>query len=149
MVGQKTTGWRLKCTYEYYQTDNWIWGFSAGYAQTKGIADEGQINETEFKAGHWPIYVSPKYMFFDMDSFRPFFKGMLGIHFSDYDRKGPLGTLDSGDSGFYGGLGAGVSKKVGESVILNVEYEWAYLSNSWYKDGFFNSLMFSVGYSFY
>ena len=31
---------------------------------------------------------------------------------------------------------------------VNLEYEWAYLSNSWYRDGFINSVMLGLGFKF-
>ena len=56
--------------------------------------------------------------------------------------------IDTGDSGFYGGLGTGITINISELVLMNLEYEWAYLSNSWYRDGFMNSVMLGIGFKF-
>ena len=152
-VDENTTGWRINVLYEFNPMEaNLSHGVNFGYIRTKAtIIDAGAgSNESEFKAGHWPIYYVPKYAFLDREStFRPFIKGALGMHFSDYDIEGPLGgNLDTGDVGFIGGLGAGLNINISELALLNLEYEWVYLSNSWYRNGFINSLMLGVGFKF-
>ena len=152
-VDEGTTGWRVNILYEFAPLGgNLSHGMSFGYIHTEGTAtDQGVVSsETEFKAGHFPLYYVPKYTFLDPEStFRPFVKGALGFHFSDYDKRGPLGgTVDTGDAGFYGGLGAGITVNISELLLINLEYEWAYLSNSWYRDGFMNSAMLGIGFKF-
>ena len=91
----------------------------------------------------------PKYSFGQSESFRPFVKGALGMHFSSYDYDLPLaGNIETGDAGFYGGLGAGIAFIINTNVIINLEYEWAYLSNSWYRNGTVSSAMLGVGFKF-
>ena len=152
-VDGNSTGWRINALYEFTPMDGHLsHGISFGYIHTSAtIIDQGiGANETEFKAGHWPIYYVPKYTFLAPEStFRPFLKGALGMHFSDYDKTGPLGgSIDTGDTGFYGGLGAGFDVNLSELLLINLEYEWVYLSNSWYRDGFVNSIMVGIGFRF-
>ena len=152
-VDESTTGWRINVLYEYAPMEsNLSHGVNFGYIHTSAtIVDSGiGSTESEFKAGHWPIYYVPKYTFLAWEStFRPFIKGALGMHFSDYDISGSFGgSIDTGDTGFYGGLGAGLDINISERTLLNLEYEWAYLSNSWYRDGFINSLMLGIGFKF-
>jgi opacity protein-like surface antigen len=152
-IDGSSTGWRINVLYEYAPMEsNLSHGVNFGYIHTSAtIVDSGiGSTESEFKAGHWPIYYVPKYTFLAWEStFRPFVKGALGMHFSDYDKTGPLGgSIDTGDTGFYGGLGAGLDINISERTLLNLEYEWAYLSNSWYRDGFINSLMLGIGFKF-
>jgi len=152
-INEGSTGWRINALYEYIGMNEHVSnGVSLGYIRTGGTFDQGiGTTETEFKSGHWPIYYVPKYTFLNSEStFRPFVKGALGWHFSDYDITGPLGgDIDTGgDSGFYGGLGAGITINFSELVLINLEYEWAYLSNSWYRDGFINSVTLGIGFNF-
>ena len=152
-IDQSITGWRINALYEYISRNgNLSNGISLGYIRTEATNNDPLLGsgETKFKAGHWPIYYVPKYTFFKKEStFRPFVKGALGWHFSYYDIEGNIGgNFDTGDSGFYGGLGAGFTINVSELVLLNLEYEWAYLSNSWYRDGFMNSVMLGIGFKF-
>lgn len=144
---QSASGWRINLLYEY-APGKLSHGVAIGYIQTSATVDEGQSTETEFKAGNGPIYYVPKYTFLENDSFRPFIKGALGIAFSNYDRTGPILGVQVGDTGFYGGLGAGIYKKLGGLVSINVEYEWVYIQNSWFKNGFMNSVMAGVGFNF-
>ena len=152
-IDESSSGWRINALYEYISRNgNLSNGISLGYIRTEATNNDPLLGsgETKFKAGHWPIYYVPKYTFLKQESiFRPFVKGALGWHFSYYDIEGNIGgNFDTGDSGFYGGLGAGFTINVSELVLLNLEYEWAYLSNSWYRDGFMNSVMLGIGFKF-
>jgi len=152
-IDENSTGWRINALYEYTgMNDHLSHGLAVGYIRTEATFIDPSIgdSETELKAGHWPIYYVPKYTFLDVEStLRPFVKGALGTHISDYDRTGLLGgQIDSGDSGFYGGLGAGITINIGNLLLINMEYEWVYLANSWYKDGFMNSAMLGAGIKF-
>lgn len=146
---ENTTGWRINGLYEFTpMSGNFSQGLSFGYIHTNATVSEIGGSTTEFNAGHWPIYYAPKYTFGEK-ALRPFVKGALGWHFSSYDRKGALGLqIETGDSGFYGGLGAGLSWSIAESWLINLEYEWAYLGNSWYSNAFINSLTLGIGIKF-
>ena len=61
---------------------------------------------------------------------------------------GGAGDFSTSDSGFYGGLALGAMFNVSSTVFLNAEYEWAYLSNYYYKDGNINSIMGGIGIRF-
>ncbi|HSO87657.1 MAG TPA: hypothetical protein VLQ91_13965 [Draconibacterium sp.] len=75
-------------------------------------------------------------------------KGALGTHITGYKRTGTLTEIKSTDMGFYGGLGAGLMLNLGEKLFISAEYEWAYMSNSYYRDGFINSAMGGIGIRF-
>ena len=90
----------------------------------------------------------PKYNFGDK-AIRPYVKGALGLHISSYDLDGPLMIqLETGDAGFYGGASAGLNGAIGERFLINLEYEWAYLANTWYGNGFINSITLGLGIQF-
>ena len=148
-MDEGTSGWRINALYEFTPYEgHFSHGFSFGYISTNVTVNETPNLESELKSGHWPINYVPKYAFGNFESFRPFVKGALGMHFSDYDYSLPLGgEIDTGDAGFYGGLGAGLSIIINR-VVINLEYEWAYLSNSWYRNGTVNSAMLGVGFKF-
>ena len=145
---ESSSGWRLTGTFEYVPyTTNLSHGFTFGYVGTSStIGDETGI-DSDIKAHHFPIYYIPKYTFGDK-AVRPFVKGALGFHISSYDVQNGIDVAAGGDGGFYGGLGAGFSAKVGETILINLEYEWAYLSNSWYSNGFINSIELGLGFRF-
>ena len=52
------------------------------------------------------------------------------------------------DFGLYVDGGAGVMVLLKENIFINVEYEIAYASNSWYKDGWMNTEMGGIGFKF-
>lgn len=146
-VDESSSGWRLNGLVEYVPyTINLSHGFCFGYIGTNSTIEESGEVDSELKANHWPFYYVPKYTFGDK-AVRPFVKGAAGFHISSYNREGGF-SVETGDGGFYGGLGAGLSARVGETILINLEYEWAYLSNSWYSNGFINSLEVGVGFRF-
>lgn len=143
---QNANGWRINGLYEFNPNEGAIaHGLSIGYIGLNSSV-EG-VQSADYKTNSWPVYYAPKFMF-GGDSFSAFVKGALGMHFSSYKRTGSLAEVKTTDSGFYGGLGAGVMKDVSETVFLNLEYEWAYLGNSYYRDGFMNSIMLGLGFKF-
>jgi len=53
--------------------------------------------------------------------------------------------VTANDFGFYGGGGAGLMYFVNESVFINAEYEVAYMTNSFYRNGVMNSVLLGIG----
>ena len=148
-VSGDATGWRINGTYEYRPNGSPIaHGISIGYISVEG---DGTTNigslPTTYTSNSLPIYYAPKYLFGNK-SLEGFVKGALGMHFSDLETTTQNVRVSSNDSGFYGGLGLGGMKTFNEKFFINAEYEWAYLSNSYYKDGFMNSFMLGLGVRF-
>jgi hypothetical protein len=146
-VDTDATGFRITGLYEYVPSGGKVvHGVSFGYIGTSAeYSITGQSND--YKINSWPIYYAPKLMFGN-GSAKAFIKGALGMQFSSLKRTGTLSEIKNNDFGFYGGAGAGVMKSFGEKMFINLEYEWAYLSNTFYKDGFMNSVMLGVGVKF-
>jgi hypothetical protein len=94
-----------------------------------------------------PAYYAPK-LTFGKQSFKVYIKGALGVHFSNYKRTASLTEITDWDAGFFGGAGLGVKKIFNEKMFISLEYEWDYLSNTAYVDGFVNSAMVGVGVIF-
>jgi hypothetical protein len=139
------TGFRINGLYEFVPLGaNLAHGVSLGFIQTK--ASTGTLG-TNYTLNSWPIYYAPKYTFGN-DKIKGFLKGALGMHSSNYIRTGQIGDFESHDFGFYGGAGAGVMVFIKDKFFLNAEYEWAYLSNSYYQDGFINSIIGGIGLKF-
>lgn len=137
-------GFRINGLYEYNPSQGKIaHGLNIGYVLTKYEASQG----TDVSLRSWPVYYAPKVMLGNSDKFKFFLKGALGIHFSKYTSEGVL-SLETADTGFYGGVGAGGMLFLKENIFLNLEYEWAYLSNSWYNDGFLNTAQLGIGFKF-
>jgi hypothetical protein len=146
-VETNTSGWRINALYEFNPHEGMFahglsFGFMSNSAEYTSLAQA-----TEYKINSWPIYYAPKVMF-GKNAFKVFIKGALGLHISSLTRSGSLGDLSSNDTGFYGGASAGLMYKIGEMIFINAEYEWAYLSNSYYRDGFINSAMGGIGFMF-
>jgi len=138
------TGFRINGLYEFNpQEGSWAHGLSVGYIGTSGEAATG----AEYKINSWPIYYAPKYLI-GQGSAKGFIKGAVGLQFSGFKRTGALGELTTNDAGFYGGLGAGFMKSFNEKMFMNLEYEWAYLSNGYYVDGFMNTVSLGIGVKF-
>ena len=143
----KTTGWRINGLYEFNPGGGKIaHGFSLGYIGLSA-SDSTAAQNIEYKTHTWPVYYAPKVMFGN-DRIKGFVKGALGMHFSSYERIGGASELKTNDMGFYGGASVGAMVFLKENIFLNSEYEWAYLSNSFYRDGFMNSAMFGIGMRF-
>lgn len=141
-----SSGWRFNALYEMNPNQGSIaHGVSIGYVNTSATVAGAQ--GAEYTLTSLPIYYAPK-MMFGKDKVKAFVKGAIGMHFSSFERSGSLGDLSSSGGGFYGGLSAGGMLFLSESIFLNAEYEFAYLSSSYYKDGFLNSAMLGLGFRF-
>ena len=143
------TGWKIGGTYEYNPMGNFANGMNFGYIQTKATAQNLIGDDVNYTINSFPVYYSPKYLF-GGESFKGFVKGSLGMHFSNYKQIGPALSVESKFSGFYGGAGAGVTKTLGDTIYLNLEYEWAFMSNAYdiYRNGFMNTIVLGVGAQF-
>lgn len=146
LIDAKVTGWRLFGVYEFapYQ-NNFGHGISFGYIGTSESIN-GILNTIDYKYNAWPIYYAPRYSF-GKDKFKPFVNGALGVHFSNYKQTGFL-EISGNNTGFYGGLGGGFLFNLSEAFYIDLEYNWAYMSNSYYKNGFMNSAMLGIGIRF-
>ena len=146
-VDADTSGWRINALYETgAKGGNVLHGFSIGYIETKADYTVA-AQTTHYKFKSLPMYYAPKILF-GKKAFKGFLKGALGIHLSDYKRSGSLGDIETSDAGFYGGASAGAMFMFNEKVFANIEYEWAYLSNSYYRDGEVTSAMIGIGARF-
>ena len=59
-----------------------------------------------------------------------------------------MGDFSDVTTGFYGGASAGIMVMLSETIFINAEYEWAYMSNTYYLDRFVNSAMGGIGMRF-
>lgn len=149
-VKTNSTGWRLMGLFERNRNDGkFAHGLSFGYIGTSSTGDstliDGSSHPVEAKVNTYPIYYAPKYMF-GGEKLKGFVKGAIGLQFSNLKYTGPLGVVTRfNDWGFYGGIGAGLLLNLSEKIFINAEYEWAYMGNSYYRDGFINSVLIGVG----
>jgi hypothetical protein len=142
----KGTGWRINGSYEFNTMGGkFAHGISFGYIHVSATDGTGLQTLTS-NINSFPIYYAPKLMF-GSDKFKFFVKGALGAQFAHLERVGAI-TLSDNDMGFYGGGGAGIMFFINEKIFINVEYEIAWASNSWYKDGWMNSAMGGIGFKF-
>ncbi len=141
------TGFRINAVYEFNPgAGSFSHGFAFGYIGTS--ADFTSATATsKYDINSFPIYYAPK-LSIGKGNLKGFVKGALGTHITGFKRTGTLTEITSTDMGFYGGLGAGGSLNLGEKLFISAEYEWAYMSNSYYRDGFINSAMAGIGFRF-
>ena len=146
-VDINANGFRINGLYEFNpQAGKFAHGVSIGYIQTKA-SYTSLLQTSDYKLTTVPYYYAPK-LLFGNESFKGFIKGALGMHSSWYKRTGALGEITDNSFGFYGGIGLGATKYFNEKVFISVEYEWAYLSNAYYRDGFVNTISGGIGFSF-
>ena len=142
----KGTGFRINGLYEYNPNGGkFAHGFSFGYIGLKAEETIGQATQ-KYTINSFPIYYAPKVMF-GSEKVKAFIKGALGMQFAGLKKEG-LVSLSDNDLGFYGGGGAGVMLFIKSNIFINAEYEIAWASNSWYKDGWMNTAGGGIGFKF-
>jgi hypothetical protein len=140
---EKATGFRINGLYEYNPLNaSFAHGVSIGYIKLTSV--DGDLTST---VSSMPVYYAPKYMFGKSDKFKVFVKGALGMQFAWLKREGIVNITDN-DMGFYLGGGAGFMFFPKENFFINAEYELAYATNSWYRDGWINSASGGIGFRF-
>jgi hypothetical protein len=146
-TGTDASGWRVNLSYETGKKgSNVLHGAVIGYIETDADVSVGS-QTAHYRLKSLPVYYAPKFLF-GQKAFKGFLKGALGLHFSDYKRSGALGDISTSDTGFYGGASLGAMFYFNQKVFANIEYEWAYLSNSYYRDGEVTSAMIGLGARF-
>jgi hypothetical protein len=142
----KGTGWRINGLYELNpMSGKFAHGISFGYIGLKAEESIGQATQ-KYTINSFPIYYAPKVMF-GSDKVKAFIKGALGVQFAGLKKEGAV-ILSDNDFGFYGGGGAGVMLFIKSNIFINAEYEIAWASNSWYKDGWMNTAGGGIGFKF-
>lgn len=123
-------------------------GLSFGYIGTKAESTDG-LQTSDWKLNTYPLYYAPKVML-GSKKLKGYLKGALGLHFSGYKRTGGTtgGEVKANDTGFYGGLALGGTVALKGPLFLMVEYEWVYMSNAYYRDGFMNTINGGLGVKF-
>jgi len=142
----KATGWRINGLYELNPMEGKIaHGFSIGYISLTATEGSGQAS-IKSTINSIPVYYAPK-LIFGNEKIKGFIKGALGTQFASLKREG-LVSLSDNDFGFYGGGGAGIMIFIKENVFINGEYEIAWASNSFYKDGWISTAGGGIGFKF-
>jgi opacity protein-like surface antigen len=141
------TGWRINALYEFAPVDQKvIHGVSFGYI---GLSAEGSaaLDNSTYEIGTFPIYYAPKFMVGN-DDLKGFAKAAVGWQFSDIKRTGTALEAKSNDAGFTLGAGAGASYFLTEKVFLTAEYEFLWLQNSFFRDGYLSTVAAGLGIKF-
>lgn len=146
-VDESGSGWRLNLLYEFAPMDGKIsHGLSVGYIGFGADVTEGPYNGS-VDVNAWPIYYAPKFSF-GSDKFKGFIKGALGWQFSKIDYSGNIIGVEENDAGFAGGVGAGGMYFINNKLFLNLEYEFLWLSNSFFRDESLNTVSIGLGIQF-
>ena len=142
----KGTGWRINGLYEFNPSGSMIaHGFSFGYINLIATESAGQA-EIKSTIHSFPICYAPKVMF-GKEKIKIFIKGAIGAQFASLKREGMVDLSDH-DFGFYGGGGAGIMIFLKENIFINGEYEIAWVSNTYYKDGWISTAGGGIGFKF-
>ncbi len=145
-IDAKGTGWRINGLYEFNPMEGmFAHGASFGYINLSTTEDIGQETITAIVSS-FPLYYAPKVMFGN-ERFKGFVKGALGMQYARIKREG-LVELNDFDFGFYGGGGAGVMVFIKENIFINAEYEIAWASNTWYRNGWISTAGGGIGFKF-
>lgn len=148
------SGYRINGLYEVNPNGGKVsHGLNIGYINTKATGtNSGPAGNTSITVNSTvstvPVYYAPKVMFGKGEKFKFFVKGALGWQFGSYKYEGPAVSVKSDDSGFYGGLGAGINLNFSEKLFLNAEYEWAYMANVYYGNAYLNTAQLGLGIRF-
>lgn len=145
---ESASGYRINLVYEIEPAvGNVLHGFSVGFINVQADVVEysgGQPLDYNYSITTWPFYYAPKFLI-GKGSLQGFIKGAFGMQFSTLKLTSPTDVYTSTDAGLFAGLGAGAMKRFKGNMIVSLEYEWGYLSNSYYNDGFTHSVMLGVG----
>jgi hypothetical protein len=139
----EATGWRVDLLFEH-QAGKLTHGFGIGYIETKADYTSA-AQTTNYKLKSLPFYYAPKFLL-GKKAFKGFIKGAIGLQFSEFTRSGALGDLTADDAGLYAGVSLGVRFNFNPKVFMNLEYEWDYLSDSYYKDDYTESIILGIGF---
>jgi len=141
------TGWRINGEYAWNPNDGkFAYGIAMGYIGVSASYDDGS-NPTDYKFSTIPMYFAPRYIF-GSEKVQGFVKALLGFQLSTYERKSSTGTLTGDDNGFYGGGGAGLMFHVNDKIFIDAEYEIAYMTNNYYRNGLMQTVMAGIGIKF-
>lgn len=148
-VNLEFTGWRINGLYEFNANEGKLaHGLSIGFISLSTSESENQTDSADYKASTLPIYYAPK-LLFGSDKIKGFVKGAIGFQHTKLKRTSYFNTESEIDGwGFYGGLGAGVMFLINEKFFINAEYEFAWMTNSYYSGGIVNSVMGGIGVKF-
>ena len=143
---EQATGWRINGVYEFNpQSGKFAHGLVIGYSSIQ-VSETSGLIKTTGTISSLPFYYAPK-LFFGESNVKLFVKGALGTQFARFKREGAVELKDN-DVGFYAGGGAGLKIDLGEKMFLNAEYEIAWVSNSFYDNGWLNNALFGIGFKF-
>lgn len=142
----KGTGYRINGLFEFNPMEGkFAHGLSFGYIGLKAEEEIGGSVQ-KYTINSFPLYYAPKVMFGN-EKLKVFVKGALGMQFAGLKKEGIVSISDN-DFGFYGGGGGGVMLFLKSNIFINAEYEIAWASNSWYKDGWMNTAGGGIGFKF-
>lgn len=147
-VEEQGTGWRISADYEFNpEGGKLVHGVVLGYTSITATYTESNIDgEIKSKISSYPMYYAPKY-FFGNGKVQAFIKGAAGVQLASIKREGAV-TFSDTDGGLYLGGGGGLVLFVKDNIFINAEYEIAWVSNNYYRDGLLNSVMIGIGYKF-
>ena len=141
------TGFRIMGTYEAgpLQSKKFIHGVTTGYILASTTVNKYGA-DTDISVRTLPFCYAPKYLFGN-EKLMAYLRASVGMQFSRLKVGGLIDESDN-DFGFYGGIGGGGMAYVSKKVFFNLEYELAWMSNTFYANGYINSVQLGLGIDF-
>jgi hypothetical protein len=121
----------------------WAMGVAINYFHFKEDLTTG--NNLTIKYYSIPVNYYGKYLI-GKGKLRGYLKAMGGFQFSGIRLENSNTSTKDNDFGFSLGTGAGAYYDINEKMFLNVDYEFLYLTNSWYNNGIVNSVSLGIGF---
>jgi hypothetical protein len=140
----KGSGFRIKGNYEIgpLETKKLLHGFSMGYILTNSeIHEQGLDADVSIRT--IPMYYAPKFMI-GGERLKAFAHAAIGMQFAKFKIEGDVDGKDN-DWGFFGGIGVGAMISFSRTVFMNLEYEFDYMSNTYYANGIINTVQVGIG----
>jgi outer membrane protein W len=122
----------------------WAVGAAVNYLHFKE-SGTGAVNLTK-KYYSIPVTFYGKYLIGKDKKLQGYLKAAGGFQFSGIRLENQNSDTKDNDIGFALGTGAGVYYTLSEKMFFNVDYEFLYLTNSWYNNGIVNSVSLGLGF---
>ena len=107
--------------------------------------DEDTNKNRKINYSTFPIAAVGQY-FFGSNTFQAYIQGHAGIQFSRSEYSGNNIYSFTGDAGLYLGTGIGSNIYLNDKILLNIAYNFSYISNGVYRDGVVHLFKIGIGF---
>jgi hypothetical protein len=145
---EATNGFKIGVQYEFEVADRWLIGGSLSFLSFKSESS-GTSASTQSTYQTWPFTPYAKYRIGKSETIHGYVKGVAGMQISSLKREGQQTEIKDHDVGLAIGPGAGIVVPLSEKLFLVADYEFLYVTNSFYNDGIINQVSLGLGIRLY